>query len=141
MSFNSKLFPWSSASILILGKTVTGIRGFKYSVESDDEYVYGKGSEPYEIMPGNKSYPCELMLLQDEIEALEIASKLAGGADITDIRFDVVVSYTNPGSLVATTDVWKSIKIDKYEKGMKQGDKFMEITLPGKALGVIRNKQ
>lgn len=140
MSYNSKLFPWSASSIMMLGKTVTGIRGFKYSVESDDEYVYAKGSEPYEIMPGNKSYPVELMLLQDEIEALETAAKAAGGADITDIRFDVVVSYQNAGSLVATTDVWKSVKIDKYEKGMKQGDKYMEISLPGKCLGVIRGK-
>lgn len=141
MSFDSKIYSWSNLQIMVLGKIISGARGIKYTTKSDDEAVYAKGKEPYEIMSGNKSYEGELTLLQDEIEALENAAKAIGKQDITDIRFDIVTTYLPEGSVVATTDVVKYCKVSDYEKGLKQNDKFMEVSLKFMALGIERGKK
>jgi hypothetical protein len=139
MGFNSKQYSWSDTKVLLLGKTLTGIQGVKYSRKKEKEYVYGRGSKPLAIQDGNESVEGELTLLQSELELLRAAVRLKDPtANITDVSFDIVVSYDRDN--IAVTDVIQGCEIMEYEKGMKQGDKFMEISLKFMALDVIEGK-
>jgi len=115
----------------ILGRTVE-FTGVKYSVKKEKNFVRGRGNKPLSIAHGNEEVTGEITLLQSEVEALSVAAKVAKPTNkITDISFDIVVSY---GDDVVTTDILKGVEIEEYEKGMENGDPNMEVTLKFKAL-------
>lgn len=114
----------------MLGRLITGIRGVEYSVKKEKEPVHGAGDEPLSIQSGNKTYEGNIVLLQSELEAMIKAAKAAGYADLTDIPgFDIQVSYGNLGE-APTTDSLIGVEFTEESKGFKQGDKFMEATMP-----------
>jgi hypothetical protein len=136
--FNSKEYSFSNVSVNLLGRTINGCLGVKYGVKNDKSYLYGRGSDPYSIQPGVKSYEGELTVTQSEINAMVDAVKAADPtADLTDISFDVVIAY-GEGNKV-NTDVLVSAEFIDYEKGMKTGDKNMEVTLKIMALKLREN--
>lgn len=57
-----------------------------------------------------------------------------------DAKFNVLVSYGNPlkGDVIKT-DVLVGVEITEIPKGLKQGDKFMEVALPVIMLDVKKN--
>lgn len=58
---------------------------------------------------------------------------------ILDLQLDGVVCYGNPANGdVLVTDVVQGIQFTEEPKELKQGDKFMEITLPFIALRVTK---
>ena len=139
--FNSNQFAWRNITATILGKTVTELTEVSYDVDRDTEYVFAAGDEPQGIQRGNKKYNVKIGLLQSGIELLEEAARLANpgnpSADITDIEFDINVTYAD--GLIIKTDRIKNFACSKYGKGGKQGDKNMPSTLDGMALGIERN--
>ena len=138
MAFNTKQYAWSDVRVVLLGRELTGIQGISYGVDRDKEAVYGRGSDPLSIQSGNKSYDGKITLLQSELEALEAAVQAVNPAyDLTDVAFDIVVSYGNGAT--STTDIVLSAEISKYEKGLEQEDKFMKVDLDFMALGIKRN--
>lgn len=132
----TKQYAWSDIRVRALGREFVGIRGIKYKRTGDDEHLYGRGSKPIAIQSGNVSYEGELTLLQSELEALTSA---LGVVNLIDIRFDIVVTYRATIDGPVVTDLIKSVKCKEYEKGMEQGDKFMEITIPFLALDIVEN--
>ncbi|MGM9774899.1 MAG: hypothetical protein ACI3Y2_06840 [Candidatus Egerieousia sp.] len=138
MRFNSKEYEWADVSVVMAGRSVTGIRGIEYSSSQEKEALYAKGNKPQGIQRGNKSYSGTITLLQSELEAL---SEAAGG-DALDATFNVVVCYGNPmkGDTIKT-DLLAGVEITEIPKGLKQGDKFMEIALPVIMLDVKQNYQ
>lgn len=130
MSFNSKQYAWNSVKVFMFGRVITGLRGVQYTVKKDKEAVHGAGDEPMSIQPGNKTYEGSVDVLQSELEAMIAAAKKAGYADITDVPgFNIVVSYANVGQ-VPTSDTLTGCEFTEMPKGMKQGDKFSEHSLP-----------
>lgn len=127
-------FAWSDIKVRALGREFVGIRGIRYKRTSDNEHLHGRGRKPIAIQEGNETCEGEFVLLQSELEALTAA---LGVINLTRIRFDIVVSYERDGKIV--TDVIKSVKCNEYEKGMNQGDKWMEIRIPFLALDIIEN--
>lgn len=137
-TFNSKEYSWSNIQVVLFGRVVIGIRGIKYKVSQEKEAVYGMGNKPLGIQSGNKSYEGEIMLLQSELEAIQRAA--GTGNDLTDIpAFDIQVSYVDKATGVIVNDVVKFAEFTEAEKGMEQGDKFMEITMPFIALDIQKN--
>jgi hypothetical protein len=136
--FNSKEYEWSNVEVVMLGKVVTGIRGINYKESQEKEPVYARGNKPRAIQGGNKSYEGNISLLQSELEALQ---EVAGvGASIVDIpSFDIIVAYVPKTGGAVVVDIIKNAEFTEVEKGMKQGDKFMEIELPIIALDIDRN--
>ncbi len=59
----------------------------------------------------------------------------ADGEDLLDLQLNIVVTYGNPskGDMIVT-DVLYGVEFTEETKEMKQGDKFMEVTLPFIAL-------
>jgi hypothetical protein len=120
-------YAWEDYKVLMGGRFVTGIRGFKYKKSQEKEAIYAEGSEPHSMGRGNKKYTCEMDVLQSELEAII----LSGGGDITSIEpFTVVHSYQPKAGLPIITDVIEDVEFTEVEKAMKQGAMFMECALP-----------
>lgn len=133
MAFNSKQYQFSDISVVVLGRTLQGFQGVKYSVKTEKEPVFGRGNRALSIQKGNETIEGELMLLQSEVEALRAAIKSVNPLyKLTDISFDIVVTYGD--GLTSATDIILGAEFKEYEKGMEQGDKFMEISLKFLAL-------
>jgi hypothetical protein len=136
MAFNSREYEWADIVVNIGGRDIVGIRGVSYEASQEKEPLYGRGNKPISIQKGNKSYKGELVLLQSELEAMRIA---AGVKSLLDIQFNMTVGYIPGDTLIIKTDQLKGCQFTSIPKGMKQGDKNMEITMPIVALDLKEN--
>ena len=136
-TFNSKEYAWADVSVAFLGRPVTGIRAVEYKVTRQQEALYAAGMEPRSIQKGRKEYSGTITLLQSEFIALNRAAKMAfpGNGDVTDIEFDIIVSYVPKGGLL-TTDRILNVSIGEIPNSLKEGDLYQEIALPFIALGI-----
>lgn len=135
--FNSRQYEYSDITLSLGGRVITGLRGVKYSSKQEKEAVYGKGNEPLHIQKGNISHEGEITLLQSELETL----RLAGKGSVLGLRLDAVVAYGNPSKGdVLIVDKIRGIEFTEDSKEMKQGDKFMEVTLPFICLRIENQK-
>jgi hypothetical protein len=133
MSLNTREYEWADISVVFGGVDLTGIRAIKCKKKRETEEIYAKGREPKAIQSGNSSYEGEIEILQSDFHALEVAA----GGNILDVNVDIIVAYGDPSN----GDVMKikkisGVRISDIEEAGKQGDKFMPITLPFKALGM-----
>lgn len=133
MSFNSRQYEWADVTIILGGRDLIGIRAIEYTEKMEREPIYAKGRFPHSIQTGNAEYEGELTVLQSEYEALVIA----GGGSIMGLSLDAIVCYGNPleGNAMITDRV-AGIRFKETKKGMKQGDKFMEMKLPFSCISV-----
>lgn len=131
--FNSRQYSYADITLELGGRIVTGARGVKYDSKMEKELVYAKGNEPQHIQRGNISYEGELTVLQSELETL----RALGGGSILGLRLDATVVYGDPakGDIVITDKI-RGLEFTEDAKEMKQGDKFMEVTLPFIALRI-----
>ncbi len=137
-SFNTEEYAWADVEIFMLGRKVTGARGLKYKISQEKEPIYAAGDEPRGIGRGNKSYEGTLTLLMSELNALERAA--GKGNDITDLRnLSITVAYVPKTGGVITTDIIEYLEFTESEKGLEQGDKYGEVSLPFIALGIKKN--
>lgn len=135
--FDTRQYEYSDITVAIGGRVITGLRGIKYTSKQEKEAVYGKGNEPMYIQKGNISYEGEVTLLQSELETL----RLAGKGSVLGLRLDAVVAYGNPSKGdVLIVDKIRGIEFTEDSKEMKQGDKFMEVTLPFICLRIENQK-
>lgn len=132
--FNSKQYAWADLTVVVGGTDITGIRGVKYIEKGEKEAVYAKGRNPQTIQFGNVSYEGEIMVLQSELERLV----LAGGGSILGLNVDVTVTYGNPPDAIRTDRI-EGVSFTETARELKQGDKFMEVTIPFIALNVEHN--
>ena len=132
--FNSREYEWADITVIAGGVDLLTIRAVKYKKKVEQEAVYAKGREPFAIQKGNASYEGELELLKSGFDQLEDAA----GGDITTARFDLLVNYGNParGDVIRTKKI-TNISIGDIEQAAKQGDKFMPVTLPFLATGIV----
>lgn len=120
-------YAWEDYRVLMGGRFVTGIRGFRYKVAQEKEPIYAEGNKPHSMGRGNKSYECEIKVLQSELEAII----LSGGGDPTEIQpFTVVHQYIPKRGLPMVIDVIEDVEFKEAEKAMEQGATHMEVTLP-----------
>ena len=110
----------------------------KYKSVREKEVLYAKGRDGHSIQSGNNAVTGNITFTQSTFEALEVAT----GGNILDAKVDIVVSYgaelntTSVASAVISTEVITAVQFTEYEKGMNQGDKFMEINVPFLALKI-----
>lgn len=137
MAFNSRQYEWADVTVLIGGSDITGIRGVKYTEKVETEAVYGKGRNPLGIQRGNRSIEGEVTLLQSELEALTNASPRKS---ILNLAVDIQISYgdISQGDIMKTDRV-EGVRFSEVPRELKQGDKFMEVTIPFIALNVEQN--
>lgn len=126
--FDSRQYEWADITLNIGGKDIIGFTGIRYGSKQDKELLHGKGSEPYAIQRGNKTYDGELTMWQSTYETLRINSS---DKSVLSLQLDAVVLYGNPsrGDMI-TTDILQGIQFTEEAKEFAQGDKKTEIKLP-----------
>lgn len=133
MSFDTREYEWADITVIAGGNDLITIRAVKIKKKQELEEIYGKGAEPIAIQRGNRSYEGEIEVLMSDYIALEKAS----GDNILNANFDLLIHYGNPAS---DSRIYSKkivgIKVAEAEEAAKQGDKFVAITLPFKALGM-----
>lgn len=135
---NGNEYVWGDLKVVLLGREVTGLRGIEYKVKRQKEVLYASGIKGRSVQKGKKEYEGTITLLQSELIALDRAAQEKGYEDITDIDFDVIVSYV-PDNGIVTTDKVVNVSITEIPRGMKLDDLQMEIALPFIALDVESN--
>ncbi len=136
MFFNTKDYEWSDIRVFVAGSRLVKLRGIKYKVTKEKELLYAEGSHPLAVQSGNKGYTGELKILCGALNDLNRAAIAAGGEDLTDMEFEVVVEYKSKGSRLIQIDTLVSVSIQEFEKSILQGEKMMEVTLPFVFLGL-----
>jgi len=125
--FNSRQYEFADVTLILGGRDVTGIRGIQYAEKQEKEAIYAKGNRPHSIQKGNIAISGEITLLQSELETL----RLLGRGSILGLSLNAVVTYGNPANGdVMVTDIITGVQFLESPKEMKQGDKFMEVSLP-----------
>lgn len=129
---NGRQYEFADISLVLGGRDVCGLRGIKYSEKQEKEVLYGKGNKPLSVQKGNLSYEGEISLTQSELETLKtLARKQTGRSSIMSLNLNAVVCYGNPlkGDIMITDRIY-GIQFTEDAKELKQGDKYMEVTLP-----------
>lgn len=133
MAFNSRQYEWADLTLILGGRDVTGIRGVKYGEKIELEPLHAKGRVAHSIQSGNITVEGEITVLQSEYEALV----KSGRGSILSLSLDGLFAYGNPSNGDAMiTDRVIGIRFQESTKELKQGDKFMEMTLPFLAIKV-----
>ncbi len=128
--FNSKECEWADMSVHFAGVPVTKIRGLQYKAMKEKQLLHAAGDEPISIQHGNRSYEGQIKLLKGAVDDMNRAALVAGGDDVLDMAFDIVVVYKAKGTRGLQTDTLITVEIKEFEKGWDQGKPEMEITLP-----------
>lgn len=92
-TFNSKEYDWTTVTVVLLGKPVEGIRGIEYKSKRAKELLFASGKKARGIQMGKKEYEGTITVLQSELIAMQTAAKAKGYDDVTDLEFDIIVSY------------------------------------------------
>ena len=137
-SFNSKEFAWVDVNVVLLGRPVSGLRGIEYKSKRTKEALYATGRKARGIQMGRKEYEGTITVLQSELIAMNAAAKQAGYDDITDLEFDIIVSYISESGVVQTEKVIGA-SITEAPNSIKEGDLYSEHALPFIACDVEYN--
>lgn len=139
MEFSTKDCAWSNITITLLGRKITGLRGFEFKKSIEKEHVYAAGDEPVDITSGNKKYEGNLKMLKYETDLLNEAALAAGFADITEVPHTLIAitcefkkTATTPIKIVAVPGV----AFTEINLAMEQNAKMTEITLPFLAMRI-----
>lgn len=128
--FDSKECEWVDMDIMFAGAHLTKIRGLRYKAIKDKELLYAEGDEPISIQSGNRSYEGEIKVLKGAIDDMNKAAIAAGGRDILDLEFDIIVNYKPRLNRALQQDILVAAQVKEFEKGWDQGAKEMEVALP-----------
>lgn len=135
---NGREYEWADISVVAGGVPIAGFRAVSYKREREKEAMFAKGRKAHSIQAGNESVTGSITFTQSQLEALEVAT----GGNLLTTKLDIVVSYgaelnvASAASAVISTDIIVGAEFTEYEKGMSQGDKFMEIEMPFLALDI-----
>lgn len=133
--FDSRQYQYSDLQVILGGKDITKLRAIEYTGKKDKEVLHAKGDEPHSIQSGNKTYEGKITMLQSDYEALV----LAGGGTVLDMKVNIMANYGNPekGDTMMS-DLIEYAEFTEEAKGLKQGDKYQEISLPFICLRIKR---
>lgn len=128
-SFNTKEFSWIDVNVVLLGKPVTGLRGIEYKSKRQKEALFATGKKARGIQQGKKEYEGTITVLQSELIAMQAAAKQSGYDDITDLEFDIIVSYLSESGVVQADKVVNA-SVTEAPNSIKEGDLYSEHALP-----------
>lgn len=126
-TFSSKQYAWKDLSIVFGGRILEGITEIEYTEKREKDYLYGRGSKPYEILWGNSSYEGKITVWQSELEAM---TRDSTDKDMLSLEFDIVVTYAPSDGGQIVTDILKKVQFSEVKKALKQGDRNMPVELP-----------
>ncbi len=128
--FDSKDCEWADMTVMFAGAPLTKIRGLKYKTSKEKQLLHAAGDQPISIQSGNRTNDGEIKVLKGAIDDMNRAAQLAGGQDILDMQFDIIICYKPQGTRLLQTDTLLGVEVTAFEKGWEQGSKNMDVSLP-----------
>jgi hypothetical protein len=128
--FDSKDCEWADMTVMFAGSPLTKIRAVKYKAAKEKQLLHAAGDEPISIQHGNRTYEGQIKVLKGAIDDMNAAAIEAGGDDILDMQFDIVITYKPRGTRQLQTDTLAGVEVKEFEKGWEQGAKNMDVVLP-----------
>ncbi len=124
---SKKQFGWKDFTLAYGGRISEGVTGFETSKKKEKKFLYGRGSDPHEILSGNNSYEGKIKLWQSEVERM-IAD--APDNDILKLRFNVTEALVPEDGGQTVINIYEDVEITEYSKSFNQGDTNQIIELP-----------
>jgi hypothetical protein len=128
--FDSKECEWADMTIFVSGSPLTKIRGLKYGVKTEKKHLFAAGDDPISVQSGNREPAGSFKVLKSAADAINLAAVAAGGRDITDLVFDIIVYYKPKGIRPPQTDTLVGCEVSAFDKSWEQGATNMEVELP-----------
>jgi hypothetical protein len=132
MGFNSRECEFADIKVSVLGKELSGLRELSYKYSRDKELVYGAGSDPKSVQRGNRKTEGKLVVLKSDFDEMNLAARAAGHRNIVEVpgkNINITCVYQKDDGDPIKTDALINVEFTDFEDGMKQGDKFKEISL------------
>lgn len=131
--FDTAECSWSHVSVKLLGRTLTGLRGFSFKKGIEKEHLYAAGPNPIDIQSGNAKPEGSLKMLKMEFDLLNDAAQAAGYDDILEVPHTAVVitcAYKKrPQDPIRIVEA-QGVGFTEYELALEQNAKNSEISLP-----------
>lgn len=128
--FDSKDCEWRDLAIVVGGSQLGKIRGVKYGVKTQKSHLHAEGDAPISIQSGNREPQGSIKVLKGALDAMNAAAVAAGGRDITDLVFDIVIVWKAAGTRGLKTDTLVGCQVSDFESAIDQGGDKVEIELP-----------
>ena len=141
ININSNECAWHQTEVKLLGRTLTGIRGWEIKKTVEKEPLYGAGQNALDITEGNVKIEGSFKVLGFEADALNKAAQAAGYDDIASVPHDSIVANIRLKRSLAdrTTNIKiRGIAFTECGDSMEQGAKMREVSLPFIAMDVIK---
>lgn len=136
VKINDKEYAWGDIQVLLWGRPILGLKGINYSTKKEKEHSHGAGRNPKSIQHGKRTYDGDLKIMHSELIALNAAARSRGFKDILDVEIDILVSYIPEFSTKITMDRIVGASFSEFPKGMNEGDKLSEHSMPFLALDI-----
>lgn len=143
MPFNTSECAWHNTSMKLLGRTITGLRGFSFKKGVEKEHLYAAGKNPIDIQSGNVKPEGSIKLLKYEYDLLQDAAQKAGFDDITEVPHTAITitcsfkkNATDPIRIMEA----QGVSFNEWEVAQEQNAKMTEVNLPFLAMKVNARK-
>lgn len=143
MDFSTNDCAWSQITFILLGRKLTGLRGFEIKKTVEKEHIYASGNEPVDIQDGNKKYEGNIKVLKHEVDKMNDAALVAGFTDITEVPHTLMlltVEYKKTISSERRLITVPGVAITELGIAMEQNAKMGEVTLPFLAMRILHTK-
>lgn len=138
--FSTSECSWSQTSVKLMGRTITGLRGFEFKKTVEKEAIYATGSKPIDIQIGNQKCEGHLKMLKYEVDLLNAAAKSAGYLDILNVPHGAItitcVYKKSDKDAPQTINVF-GIAFSELSVAMEQNAKMTEVNLPFIASDIV----
>lgn len=132
-AFSTSECAWSNISMKVLGRTITGLKGFSFKKGVEKEHIYAAGKDPVDIQSGNVKPEGNIKLLKYEVDLLNDAAQAAGYEDILEVPHDLILitcAFKKSKTDTIRTIEAQGVAFTELDYTMEQNAKNADITLP-----------
>lgn len=137
MAFDSKEVEFADQAVFVNGVEIAKLTDFQFTTAKEKEEIYGAGDDPQGIQGGNRSYNGTATLYKGVIDNLNRAAIVAGGKDMLDANYVVVITYRAKGQRLLQTHTCIGLEFLNWGAGMAQNEKSQSKVMPFKFIQLI----
>ncbi len=126
-------YSWKKYRIQVDGIDFAEVESSQFTDEQALEFVYGTGDLPQDLVEGNISFTGSLTIRLGELQKL--FTKYAT-ATISGLPFLTMVEKFENGLGQIVTKTYMSLKFDKADSSINQGDPSTKVSLTWKCLNI-----
>ena len=114
----------------INGVMIGKITAIEFTPSKEKEPIYGSGPEVRGIQSGNRRYNGQMTLYKGVIDNMNRLAVAAGGKDLLDANYVVVVAYRARGNRLIQTHTCLGLEFSNWGVGMAQNAKSQSKEMP-----------